>query len=127
MGHGITVGFHLNPRVGDEADFVALALGNLTAFRLQKERGERLEWQVVRVEGEEPRHYRLVIRHPQRLLDFGFKSDLRRVLEELSQESQADLTLELSQAKQEGLRVVPLRHVKDEVDFWQDDFWNWIG
>ena len=30
-------------------------------------------------------------------------------------------------ARADGLRPVPLRHVTEASDLWQDDFWNWIG
>jgi hypothetical protein len=127
MHRGAEVGIHLRPGLPDE-NFVAQALGNLAGFRLASQRGERLEWQVLRVEGSGGHHhYRLVLRHPDRLLDLGFSSELESILRELSEESVDELRARLESSEREGLRLVPLRHVREEVDFWRDDFWNWIG
>ncbi len=126
MHRGIEVGIYLRPDLGDD-NFVAEALGNLAAFRLANGRHERLEWQVLRVESSAHHHYRLVLRHPDRLLDLGFKSELEAVLNDLSDETVDRLRERLRLAEQKGLRIVPLRRVHEEVDFWQDDFWNWIG
>jgi hypothetical protein len=126
MHRGIEIGIHLRPGLHDD-DFVARAIGNLAAYRLQRDRDEPLEWQVLRVEGPDHHHYRLVVRHPERILDVGIKNDLSRILEDLSDETVDQLRERFKSAESEGLRPVPLRRVKDEVDFWQDDFWNWIG
>ena len=127
MHRGIEVGIYLRPGLTDD-NFVAQAIGNLAAFRLAADRHERLEWQVLRVQASGSRHhYRLVLRHPERLLDIGFTSELERVLDDLSNESVDRLSERLGAAEREGLRLVPLRHVREEVDFWQDDFWNFIG
>ena len=126
MSRGIDVDLHLRPGIEDE-EFVASALANLAAWRLAGQRGERLDWQVLRVDGSRDHHFRLVVRHPQRLLDLGARSDLARILDELSAEELPDLRRRLSIAKSEGLRAVPLRRVREDVDFWRDDFWNWIG
>ncbi|MGI0155828.1 MAG: hypothetical protein ACREDE_06810, partial [Thermoplasmata archaeon] len=96
-------------------------------LRLQEERKERLEWQVLRVEGSRGHHYRLVLRHPERVLDLGFKSALEQVLNDLSNESVDQLRERLRAAEQAGLRVVQLRPIRQEVDYWRDDFWNWLG
>jgi hypothetical protein len=123
---GVEVGIYLRPGLEDEP-FVARALGNLAAFDLERRRGERLEWQILRVEGSRAHRYRLVIRHPERPLDVGLKSDLARELERLSRRSVDDLRADVRAAEAAGLREVPLRRVRDEADFWQDDFWTWLG
>lgn len=120
------MGLYLRPGLDDD-NFVARALGNLAAFRLQQARGEKLEWQVLRVEGTGHHHYRLVLRHPDRILDLGFKSQLETILNDLSNESVNELHERLRRAEEAGLRSVPLRTVPQEVDFWRDDFWNWFG
>ena len=126
MKRGIEINIYLTPGIRDE-DFVARAIGNLAAYMLQKERGEPLEWQVLRVEGSGHHHFRLIVRHPERVLDIGITNDLARVLRHLSEESVERLRERLIAAEREGLKSVPLRHTKEEVDFWRDDFWNWIG
>jgi hypothetical protein len=123
---GLEIGLHLRPGLPDE-NFIAEAIGNLAAFRLQEGRGERLEWQVLRVEGSGEHHFRLVIRHPDRALDLGLTPDLKRRLDSLSNESVEELRQRFEEAQKEGLKLAPLRHVRDSVDFWQDDFWNWFG
>jgi hypothetical protein len=123
---GIEIGLHLTPGLSEE-NFVAEAICNLAAFRLQKERGERLVWQVLRVESESSHHYRLVLRHPERVLDVGIKSDLRPILDALSALTVEELRREFELAAHEGLAPIPLRNVHEDVDFWRDDFWNWIG
>ncbi len=123
---GIEVGLHLRSGLHEE-EFVARAIGNLAAYRLQRDRNEPLEWQVLRVQESSGHHYRLVIRHPERVLDLGIKEDLARILEDLSDESEDRLRERFARAEREGLRPVSVRRVKQEVDFWQDDFWNYIG
>jgi hypothetical protein len=108
-------------------NFVAEAIGNVAAFRLQRERGEPLTWQVLRVSATHDHHFRLVIAHPDRVLDLGINRDLKRVLDALSDETADALRRKLEEAVHDGLRVVPLRHVHESVDFWKDDFWNWMG
>jgi hypothetical protein len=126
MAKGIEVQIYLRPHLPDET-FVASALGNLAAWTLASQRKEHLEWQVVRVDGGPGHHYRLIVRHPDRWLDLGVRSDLGRILEGLSNEDVASLERRLSAAKSEGLEPRPLRRVRDQVDFWQDNFWNSIG
>ena len=126
MHRGIEVGVYLRPGLEDD-NFVAKALGNLAAFRLQAERKERLEWQVLRVEGTGHHHYRLVLRHPEHILDLGFKSQLEAILNDLSNESVEQLRDRLRSAEGAGLESVSLRSVPQEVDYWRDDFWNWLG
>ncbi|MGI0055092.1 MAG: hypothetical protein ACREBZ_05195 [Thermoplasmata archaeon] len=127
MHRGVEVGIFLRPGLEEEA-FVAQALGNLSAYRLQVERKEPLEWQVLRIDtSAHQHHYRIVLRHPQRLLDVGFKSGLEAVLRDLSDESVDQLRGRLRAAESEGLRVVPLRVVHEAVDYWRDDFWTAIG
>ncbi len=126
MHRGIEIDLHLSPGLSDE-DFVAEAIGNLAAYRLQRDRGEPLVWQVLRIEGSGPRHFRLVIRHPDRLLDLGIGRELTGQLDDLSAETVEQLRHRFQGAVAEGLRPVPLRHLHEAVDFWQDDFWNWLG
>ncbi len=127
MHRGVDVDIHLRPGL-DNDNFIAEALGNLAAFRLGRERQERLRWQVLRVQSSGPKHhFRIVLRHPDRALDLGFKSDLGKTLDELSACSVDQLHEELRRAQADGLRLVPLREVREEVDFWQDDFWSAIG
>lgn len=126
MHRGIEVGIYLRPGPTDD-NFVAESLGNIAAFRLSTERHERLEWQVLRVEGSGRHHFRLVLRHPDRLLDLGFKSQLETILNDLSDETVDQLRQRLRDSERQGLRIVRLRRVHEEVDFWQDDFWNAIG
>jgi hypothetical protein len=124
---GLEVGIYLQPELRDEA-FVAQALGNLAAFKLQQLRKEKLEWQVLRVNGSAGQHhYRLVIRHPERVLDLGIHHDLSSTLNDLSHESEEELARRLSQAEAEGLQPVPLRTIHEAVDYWRDDFWHWMG
>ena len=42
VSRGVEIGIHLAPGLADEA-FVALALGNLAAYKLASERKERLQ------------------------------------------------------------------------------------
>jgi hypothetical protein len=123
---GIEIGLHLKPGLVDE-NFIALAIGNVAAFRLQQKRGETLAWQVLRVEGSGGHHFRLVVRHPDRILDVGIKHDLKRLLDSLSNETVEELRRRYLGAERDGLKPVPLRRVHESVDLWQDDFWNWVG
>jgi len=116
----------LRPGLSGE-NFIAEAIGNLAAFRLQQDRGEALAWQVVRVEGSGGHHFRLVIRHPERVLDLGIEHDLKRLLDSLSDETVEELRKRFEAAEREGLKPTRIRHVRETVDFWQDDFWNWLG
>jgi hypothetical protein len=126
MHRGIEVGIHLKPGLPDE-NFVGVAIGNLAAFRLQQQRHEALVWQVVRIELTNSHHFRLVIRHPERALDIGIGGDLKRILDSLSDETVDQLRSRFAAAQRDGLKPVVLRHLHEEVDFWQDDFWNWLG
>jgi hypothetical protein len=123
---GVEIGIYLRSGLHDE-DFVALAIGNLAAYRLQRDRGEKLEWQVLRVERSDGHHFRLVVLHRQRVLDIGIKGDLSRILEDLSNETLDQLRERFRSAQREGLTPVPLRRVKEESDLWSDDFWKYIG
>ena len=123
---GLEIDLHLRGGLGDEG-FIAEAIGNLAAFRLQQERGETLAWQVLRVEGAGVHHFRLVIRHPDRVLDIGIAHDLRRLLDSLSDETTEELRKRFDDARQTGLKPTRLRHVREAADLWQDDFWNWLG
>ncbi len=126
MHRGIEIAIHFTSGLKNE-NFVAEALGNLAAFRLQKERGEPLEWQVVRVEESHQHHFRLVIRHPSRALDLGLTHAVKSTLDDLSKESEAELSRKFHDAKSHGLAPVPLRRVHESPDYWQDDFWNYLG
>ncbi|MGB6500088.1 MAG: hypothetical protein WBG19_01610 [Thermoplasmata archaeon] len=126
MHRGLEIGLHLKPGLTNE-NFIAEALGNVAAFRLQQERGESLEWQVVRVDGSTSHHFRLVIRHPDRVLDIGIEHNLRQLLESLSNETVEALRKQFEIAEREGMKPSRLRHVHESVDFWRDDFWNWLG
>ena len=86
MHRGLEIGRHLRPGLANE-EFVAEAIPNLAAFRLQQERGEPLVWQMLRVELSGSHHYRLVIRHPDRLLDLGIALD--RAVDDRSEERKA--------------------------------------
>jgi hypothetical protein len=127
MAKGVEVGIHLQPGLPNE-NFIATALGNLAGFELGRLRKERLEWQVLRVETSPGQyHFRLVIRHPERVLDLGIQSALARLLENLSDETPDELAQRFDAAKSNGLTPVPLRHLEEAVDYWRDDFWNWFG
>jgi hypothetical protein len=127
MDRGLEVGIYLRPGLQDEG-FVAEALGNLAAFELQQIRKEALQWQVLRIETSPGQHhYRLLIRHPERVLDMGIQRDLSRTLNTLSDETEDQLAQRLSVAKSHGLHLVPVRPLKEPVDYWRDDFWNWLG
>lgn len=126
MHRGLAIGLHLRAGLTDE-NFIAEAIGNLAAFRLQRERREPLAWQVVRVEGSGAHHFRLVVRHPERVLDIGIERDLRRILDSLSNETIDELRRRFADAEREGLKPSRIRHVHESVDFWRDDFWNWLG
>ncbi len=127
MTRGIEVAIHLTPGPND-TDAIAGALGNLAAYRLGRQRGETLQWQILKVMESDGKHfYRLLMRHPERRLDLGIHAALGRTLEELSANSPDALREALRAAEAEGLRPVPLRTIRYAVDFWRDDFWNWIG
>jgi len=104
-----------------------VAIGNLAGFLLQRERREPLAWQVVRVETGHAHHFRLVVRHRERALDLGIGRDLSRILDSLSDETLDELRTRFETAQREGLTPVALRHLHEEVDYWRDDFWNWLG
>jgi len=127
MHRGVEVGIFLRPGIDDD-NAVAEALGNLAAFRLAGVRRERLLWQVLRIQTSSAQHhYRVVLRHPDRILDTGFRSDLGRILGELSDLTEDALRDELRAAERAGLQVVKVRRVEEDVDFWRDDFWNFMG
>ena len=127
MHRGIEIGIFLADGLRDE-EFVARAIGNLAAYRLQQDRKEPLEWQVLRVQtSAHQHHYRLIVRHPERILDLGIKEDLSGILKDLSDESEDALRSRFAKAEREGLRAGPIRRVKEEVDFWQDNFWKFLG
>jgi len=126
VNRGLEIGLYLKPGLSEE-NFIAEVLGNLAAYRLQKERGELLTWQVLRVDRSGGHHFRLVIRHPERVLDLGISHDLHRLLDSLSNETVAELRRQFDLATREGLKPTRVRHVHESADLWQDDFWNSIG
>lgn len=126
MHRGLDVEFHVAPGHPNE-NFLATAIGNLAAFRLGRERGETLEWRVVRIEEPHGHRFRLVVRHPAHALDLGLHHRLLRVLADLSRTSPEEIRKRYDEAQLEGLTPVALRHARDRPDVWQDDFWNWIG
>jgi hypothetical protein len=123
---GLEVDLHLREGLANDG-FVAEALGNLAAYELARRRGEPLVWQVLRVELGRDHHFRLIVRHPERRLDLGFTHDLRGILHSLSAQSVEGLRTQLAEAEAHGLKLVRLRHIREQVDYWHDDFWNWIG
>ncbi len=126
MHRGVEVAVHLSPEL-DDPDAIASALGNLAAYRLAQQRGERLVWQVLRVVESDGKHfYRLLIGHPDRLLDVGIHDDLRGQLDALSAMRPEELQAALRAAVAAGLTPVPLRQVEYQSDYWRDDFWNYF-
>jgi hypothetical protein len=120
------IGLHLKPGLANE-EFVGVAIANLAAYELQRERGETLHWQVLRIESSNSYHFRLVIRHPDRVLDVGIGKNLKQILDSLSDGTEDELRTRFEAAQRAGMRPVALRHLHEDVDFWRDDFWNWIG
>lgn len=120
------IGIHLSPGLRDEG-FVALALGNLAAFRLAGEKGEKLQWQVFRITGGRDHHFRLVVRHPEHVLDLGLRKKLEEHMSDLSGFSEDELRVRFQAAVKSGLNVQPLKTVPENLDLWSDNFWNWLG
>jgi hypothetical protein len=125
MAEGITVGLRLTPGLPEEG-FVAEAIGNLVVYRVEKERKEGLQWQVLRIVGSGDHHYRLVVRHPERSLDLGLSRTVEKEILELSSLSLEQLREEFSRAQSEGLKAVPLRVLHETPDFWSDNFWEYF-
>jgi hypothetical protein len=123
---GVTVDIGLAPGLPNEG-FVAQALGNLAGFELAARRKEHLEWQVLRVETSGHHHFRLIVRHPERVLDVGFSRELERILHTLSGEDVEALRRRYEAAEKNGLKPVPVRRIQEAADLWNDDFWNWLG
>ncbi len=123
---GVEIGIHLSPGLRDE-EFVALALGNLAAFRLAGEKGEKLQWQVFRITGGRDHHFRLVVRHPEHVLDLGLRKKLEEHMSDLSGFSEDELRVRFQAAVKSGLNVQPLKTVPENLDLWSDNFWNWLG
>jgi predicted GNAT superfamily acetyltransferase len=126
VNRGVEIGIHLAPGLADEA-FVALALGNLAAFRLASERKEKLQWQVLRVTGGDTHHFRLVVRHPDRMMDIGLRKKLEEYMMDMSSLSESKLKEAFDSAERSGLKPTPLRTVAEDLDLWSDNFWNWFG
>jgi hypothetical protein len=126
MHRGVEVDIGLRPGLSNDT-FVAEALGNLAAFELARRRNERLAWQVLRIETSGGHHFRLVVRHPERALDLGFAHELGANLRSLSTLAVEELRARFTAAQRDGLSPVPLRHLRESVDLWRDDFWNWLG
>ncbi len=123
---GVEIGIHLSPGLKDEG-FVAQALGNLAAYRLAVERGEKLQWQVFRVSGGGEHHFRLVVRHPEHMLELGLRKKLEDYMSDLSDCSENELKLRFQDAVKNGLKAPPLNTVAENLDLWSDNFWNWFG
>ncbi len=123
---GVEIGIHLSPGLKDEG-FVAQALGNLAAFRLAAERGEKLQWQVFRITGGVDHHFRLVVRHPDRMLDLKLRKKLEDYMGELSGCSEDELRSKFQDAAKSGLKAQPLKTATEDLDLWSDNFWNWFG
>ena len=126
---GIELTFGLNPGLQSE-DAVAVALGNLTGWQLVGQRKERLEWRILRVqEIPDGHHYVLLLRHPDRLLDFGLKGDLRQVLESLQSGSEQQILDRFGEVCRSGRTPVKLETVREKADYWLDDDWalHWVG
>lgn len=126
MHEGITLDMQVQRGTTDE-EFVAVAIGNSAAFNLSRDRNEKLQWQILRVEGGHQAHYRLVLRHPDKAVDIGLKHSLERELDRLSSLGIDGLRKEFEECKKQGLAPVKLRHVRETFDTWNDDFWNWLG
>lgn len=129
MSRGFELDIGLRPGLSDE-NSVAIALGNLAAADLQRERKEPLEWKIVRVEevgGDH--HFAILVRHPKHLLDIGIHPQLKRILESLSPLSENELQSRFEEAKSKGLRPIPLTETQEQVDFWLDKDWMlwWVG
>lgn len=82
---------------------------------------------MLRVEEPHRHHFRLVVRHPDRAIDFGLTHALRRSLNDLAYESEEKLSRRYHDARNDGPTPVPLRHVHESPELWQDDFWNHLG
>lgn len=126
MHEGVKIDLQVERGTPDE-EFIAVAVGNSAAFRLSRERNEELQWQILRVEGGQEPHYRLVLRHPEKALDIGLKHSLEKELDRLSGIGIDGLRKEFEGCKRQGLVPVKLRHVRETSDTWNDDFWNWLG
>ncbi len=126
MARGLELDLHLRPGLPNDG-FIAEAIGNLAGYTLAARRGERLGWQVLRVETATGHFYRLIVRHPERALDLGIGHELRAILDGLSRETPEGLRARFDSAQREGLKPIRLRHIKQTVDVWRDDFWNWLG
>ncbi len=129
MTRGFELDIGLRPGLADE-NAVAVALGNLAAAELQRERKEPLEWKLVRVEEVSGRHhFAILVRHPARLLDVGIHAQLRRILEGLSPLTEEDLRSRFERAKAAGLHPIPLTETEEQADYWLDEDWVlwWVG
>ena len=90
MERGLEFDLRLAPGHRHET-FFAQALGSLAVDRFQSERGEPLQWQVLRIDEWHLHHFRLVVRRPTWLLDLGLHHQVRRTLEDLSREDEEEL------------------------------------
>ena len=129
MTRGFELDIVLRPGLAEE-NATAIALGNLGAAELQRERKEPLEWKIVRVDHlREGHHFAILVRHPEHLIEFGVHAQLKRILEGLSPLSEEELLSRFEQAKSDGLRPIPLTYVEEQVDYWLDEDWTlgWVG
>ncbi len=67
----------------------------------------------------------LVIRYPQRVLNWRLQRDLFEFLERLPDETPDELARRLSEGR--GFRPVPVRTIQEAVDCWHGDFRKWLG
>ncbi len=127
MHRSLEFGICLRAGIRDER-IIAQAFGNLAASRLQRERNEKLEWHVLGADTSlSRRHFRLVIRHPQRVLDRGRQRNLSELHEQLSDGTPDELARLLSESEARGPRQIPVGTIHEAVDFWQEDLWKWLG
>ncbi|MBX8636580.1 MAG: hypothetical protein KIS30_08470 [Thermoplasmata archaeon] len=126
VSRGVEIGIHLSPGLADEG-FVALALGNLAAFKLASEKKDKLQWQVLRITGGDSHHFRLVVRHPEKMVEMGIRKKLEEYMTDLSMYSESKLKAAFDDAAKNGLKAVPLRTIPEDLDLWSDNFWNWLG
>jgi hypothetical protein len=108
MAEPLEVGFRVAQGV-DHDELVAELIANLAAHQLQERHGRAESWEVARVEGRGGEHfYRFRIQLGGFSARPRVKSDLLRVLEELSGRSEPELQAQLDTAKAAGFVRVAL-------------------
>lgn len=126
MSEGVELNLELVEGTANE-DFIAVAIGNIASFRLSRERNERLQWQILRVDEKGHHYFRLILRHPEKPLDIGLKHELEAEMKRLSSLDAETIRREYDTCLKDGLQPSKLRHVTEHPDTWNDDFWNWLG